>query len=536
MSDVKSENAVAHDEQQQHLDAVPQEHVDEQHQQQHQQQQQPHDEDHNMEEDEEEATEQQYAEQYEGYDQQHYATGEEGQYEGQYEATADGQYQGATDADYPTTAEGEYPGATDADYQAAEGEYQDPGTEAYDTAAEMASAAAAVAAAAAASAAGEEYADQQVADDGQHYDAEQQEEYQYSEQELSAHQGELGDGQTLATHEAASREMDVDGSEVHDHAHDVSQSMMGYDYASNPDGLQTLAATSSAVGLETPSRSHHYQLGTPMHSSQKPIMPKFNRSRNWSTEETKFLLSELDRIVNSNPEERHENVLRSHATFEEIAENLRNKGYSNREGQGCMIRWRNLLRVYKQQRAAMAEGNPPSNHQNMQYASAIENIYRFPPDSLPYGLHAEGSPITETSPAGSAPTSAHTRTWSQANGSTVFATPARKKAREMTAISEHIDQIDHKLDQTIEYINQQSEAMRLLEERLAMTEQTLEKSREVLETLNNNFMDKDAKRDDLEKQLMATVQALSQVISAKKSEDPQQQQQQQDEEVAVEQE
>ncbi|KAJ2787468.1 hypothetical protein GGI15_000713 [Coemansia interrupta] len=524
MSDVKSETAVAHDEQ--HIDAVPQEHVeDHHHHHQH--------EDHNMGEDEE-AAEQQYAEQYEGYDQQHYATGEEGQYEGQYEATADAQYQGATDSDYPTTAEGEYQ-PTDAEYQPAEGEYQDPATEAYENAAEMASAAAAVAAAAAASAAGEEYADQQVADDGQHYDAEQQEEYQYSEQELSA-QGELGDGQTLATHDAASREMDVDGSEVHDHAHDVSQSMMSYDYSSNPDGLQTLAATSSAVGLETPSRSHHYQMGTPMHSSQKPIMPKFNRSRNWSVEETKLLLNELDRIVNSNSEERHENILRSHATFEEIAECLRSKGYSNREGQGCMIRWRNLLRVYKQQRASMAEGNPPSNHQNMQYASAIENIYRFPPDSLPYGLHTEGSPMADTSPDGSAPTSAHTRTWSQANGSTVFATPARKKAREMTQISEHIDQIDHKLDQTIEYINQQSEAMRLLEERLAMTEQTLEKSREVLETLNSNFMDKDAKRDDLEKQLMATVQALSQVISAKKSEDPQQLEQQQNEEAAVEQE
>ncbi|KAJ1842222.1 hypothetical protein LPJ73_005868, partial [Coemansia sp. RSA 2703] len=510
MSSVKSENAVVHDEQ--HLEAVPQEHADDHQHHAHQQQQEEGEEDHNMEQDD--ATEQQYADQYEGYDQQHYATGEEAAYEGQYEATAEGQYQGATDSDYPTTAEGEYQTATDADYQAAaEGEYQDPNAEVYETA-EMASAAAAVAAAAAASAVGEEYAEQQVADDGQHYDAEQQEEYQYTEQELSAHQGDLGDGQTLAAHSATSREMDVDGNEVHDHGHDVSQSMMNYDYSSNPDGLQTLAATSSAVGLETPSRSHHYQLSSQMHSSQKPIMPKFNRSRNWSTEETKFLLSELDRIVNSNPDERHENVLRSHATFEEIAENLRNKGYSNREGQGCMIRWRNLLRVYKQQRASMAEGNPPSNHQNMQYASAIENIYRFPPDSMPYGLHAEDSPMAETPHDGSAPSSANTRTWSQANGSSVFATPARKKARDMSTISDHIEQIGQKLDQAMDYINQQSESMRLLEERMAISEQTLEKSREVLEALNTNYMEKDAKRDDLEKQLMATVQALSQIISA----------------------
>ncbi|KAJ2002054.1 hypothetical protein H4R26_003809 [Coemansia thaxteri] len=300
---------------------------------------------------------------------------------------------------------------------------------------------------------------------------------------------------------------------------EVAQAVGRYDYA--PDGLQTLAATSSAITPHgTPSSRPPNAAGATLsapHSaySQKPMMPKFNRSRNWSTEETKILLVELDRISADHPEERRETVLRSHATFEEIAQILRDRGYTNRDGQGCMIRWRNLLRVYKQIRAATAEGNPPSNHPNMQYAPSIESIYRFPPDSLTF-MHHEGSPIAEGSPSGG-----QTRTWAAVNG---YETPARKRAREMNMVTEHIDSIDQKIDQTMEYLSQQNEILRSLEERLSRTEDALKSSEAALEILNSTVGEKDTKREELQKQLMVTVQALSQVIAVKKAEQQQQQQ------------
>ncbi|KAJ2072645.1 hypothetical protein GGI13_003231 [Coemansia sp. RSA 455] len=345
----------------------------------------------------------------------------------------------------------------------------------------------------------QEYAEQQEYAGHEGYMDESQQQY--------AEQGE--DDQTLAAHPATTRDMEsmvVDG-EGGAISSEVTQAMTRYDYA--PDGLQTLAATSSAVTPhDTPSRYS-------MHSHQKPMMPKFNRARNWTTEETKILLVELERIASGHPDDRRETVLRSHSTFEEIAEILREKGYSNRDGQGCMIRWRNLLRVYKQLRAQSNEGNPPSGHPNMQYASAIENIYRFPPDSLHY-LHSEGSPGLDGSPAGLA------RTWSAANGS--YETPARKRTREINLVTEHIDSVDQKLEQTMEYLSQQNEILRSLEERLTRTEEALKASEVALDILNTTIGEKDAKRDELEKQLMVTVQALSQVIATKKAEDQQQQQ------------
>ncbi|KAJ2725508.1 hypothetical protein GGI07_001264 [Coemansia sp. Benny D115] len=478
------------------------------------------------------------------------------QYDQQYAESYDQQY-----AVNEEVVEGEhiYEDQTGAEYD------QDPNGVAYEVAVDAA-AAVASAAAAAAVPGDQEYAEQQVIDGNEEYTDEQQvgDEYadqghegyiddpnahQYDEQELNGQQegqqGELVDDQTLAAHPATSRELEgaesmlVDGEHEHEHEHEhghghghehehemsteVSQAMGRYDYSNNPDGLQTLAATSSAVTphgtLETPMRSRTMGAGmdSPMALyGQKPMMPKFNRARNWSVEETKVLLAELDRIVNNNPDERRESILRSHATYEEIAEVLRNKGYSNRDGQGCMIRWRNLLRVYKQMRASMAEGNPPSAHQNVQYSSSIENIYRFPPDGMPFPISAEGtSPaIDSTSPTG------HSRTWSQANGGNAsFETPARKRTREINIMSEHIEQIDQRVEQTLEYVIQHSDIVRSLEERLARTEEALKSSEAALEALNSTINDKDVRRDELEKQLLATLQALSQVIASKKPEE-----------------
>ncbi|KAJ2708082.1 hypothetical protein FB645_000191 [Coemansia sp. IMI 203386] len=473
------------------------------------------------------------------------------QYDQQYDGSYVQQYEGVEEG-----AENMYEGAAEGEYE------QDPNSVSYEVAVD---AAAAVASAAAAAAAvpgdqeyeehhvedgAQEYTDQQGVDGVQDYGDQQHDGYiddpnahHYAEQDLGSQQEELVDDQTLAAHPATSREMEVAESMVVDAEHEVSQAMSRYDYSNNPDGLQTLAATSSAMGghdaLSTPTRSHHqHSLNSPsqMLSDQKPMMPKFNRSRNWSHEETKILLSELDRIVNNNPDDRREAVLRSHGTFEEIAECLRNKGYSNRDGQGCMIRWRNLLRVYKQQRASLAEGNPPSNHPNMQYAASIENIYRFPPDTgsagtsasaNPYHMHSENSPTVDATPRAS-----HSRTWSQANGGVAssYETPARKRARELNNLSEHIDGVDQKLDHALDYISQQNENLRLLEERLGRTEDALKQSVTALETLNTTFVEKDTKRDELEKQLLATVQALSQVIATKKLEDLQQEQQEQQQE------
>ncbi|KAJ2559369.1 hypothetical protein EV175_000369 [Coemansia sp. RSA 1933] len=462
------------------------------------------------------------------------------QYDQQYDETYDQQYEAVEEG-----ADGIY------EEQVAvgeEGEYeQDPNGVVYENDDVVDAAAAAVASAVAAAAAGgvapgdqeyvedddqqqhqgEEYVDQQH--DGEYVDDPNG--HQYADEEQHEDQGDMVDDQTLASHPATSREMEVAESMVVDSEHnphglgsEVTQAMDRYGYSStnNPDGLETLAATSSAVTqhnnpLETPSKGshhHHDQLDSPLqlYSNQKPIMPKFNRARNWSTEETKILLAELERIATSNPDERRESVLRSHTTFEEIGETLREKGYGNRDGQGCMIRWRNLLRVYKQIRLATAEGNPPSSHPNMQYAPAIEAIYNFLPDNAQYHMHS--GPM---SPGVDATPSSLSRTWSQANGS--YETPARKRAREINVMADNIDSIDQKLDGAMEYITQQNEMLRSLEERLGRTEDALKQSEATISELNRTFGEKDAKREKLEHQLLATVQALSQVITKKKAEE-----------------
>ncbi|KAJ2852692.1 hypothetical protein IWW36_000049 [Coemansia brasiliensis] len=406
-------------------------------------------------------------------------------------------------------------------YEEQGAEYAQDGSLAYTAADVAADAAEAVASVIAAGDAQAEYDGQQEYDaehhahsqaGGEQYDQEYMDEngHAYAEQEV--------DDQTLAAHPATSREMqaassmvDADHHAQHGMSSEVSQAMNRYDFSSNPDGLQTLAATSSAVtqhSMHTPTKVHMHTVRSPSYSDQKQMMPKFNRARNWSVEETKILLAELERIVTSNPDERRENVLRSHSTFEEIADVLRDKGYANRDGQGCMIRWRNLLRVYKQTRANIAEGKSPGHHPNLQYAPAIESIYRFPPDGMHFSV-SEASPGIESTPG-------NTRTWSQANG---YETPARKRAREISAISEHLEHVDAKIDQSIEYLSQHSDLLRLLEERLARAEDALKQSEATIADLHNTISEKDAKREELQNQLMVTVQALSQVIATKKGEE-----------------
>ncbi|KAJ1938027.1 hypothetical protein FBU59_004571 [Linderina macrospora] len=246
--------------------------------------------------------------------------------------------------------------------------------------------------------------------------------------------------------------------------------------------------------------------------SQKPLTPKFNRARNWTRDETKILLAELERIVAENPEDRREVMLRAHPTFEQTASVLREHGFV-RDGQGCMIRWRNLLRVYKQQRAA-SDSQDPSVLQNYPYANEIESIYRFPPEGISSSYHIHGD---SGSPGPDGSQSGHSRTWTQANGS-AYETPARKRQREMHQLSDQIERMDQKLDQANDVISQLSDVIRSLEDRVARSEEALKQSEATLESINTTIGEKDAKRDELEKQLMVTVQALSQVIAAKKAE------------------
>ncbi|KAJ2348053.1 hypothetical protein GGF43_004635, partial [Coemansia sp. RSA 2618] len=103
-----------------------------------------------------------------------------------------------------------------------------------------------------------------------------------------------------------------------------------------------------------------------------------------------------------------------------------------------------------------------------------------------------------------------------------YETPARKRTRELSSISEHLEHMDAKIDQSIEYMSQHSELLRILEERLARAEDALKQSEATIADLHSTITDKDAKREELQNQLMVTVQALSQVIATKKGEEPHQ--------------
>ncbi|KAJ2793040.1 hypothetical protein H4R21_006049, partial [Coemansia helicoidea] len=190
------------------------------------------------------------------------------------EQDAEQHYEQHYDAEYAQQYEGAEHGADGdvamyEDQAGAEGEYdQDPNSVAYNTAVGAAAAVASAVVGISADGGGQEYDDQQPEDGSQEYGDQQHEGYmddpsahQYGDQddldaqhEELGHQGEMVDEQTLASHPATSREMEVAESMVVDSEHgthaissEVSQALHRFDYSSNPDGLHTLAATSSAV-------------------------------------------------------------------------------------------------------------------------------------------------------------------------------------------------------------------------------------------------------------------------------------------------
>ncbi|PVU89842.1 hypothetical protein BB559_004901 [Furculomyces boomerangus] len=107
--------------------------------------------------------------------------------------------------------------------------------------------------------------------------------------------------------------------------------------------------------------------------NSKMLTPKFRRSRNWSREETLLLLKEIsETIKNLNPQKR-EMTLRSNLTFETIAKKLTENGYE-RNAQACLVRWRNVLRIYKTHRKSIIEsGGDFSKHP---FAYEIEKMYK----------------------------------------------------------------------------------------------------------------------------------------------------------------
>ncbi|PVU84970.1 hypothetical protein BB559_007279 [Furculomyces boomerangus] len=122
---------------------------------------------------------------------------------------------------------------------------------------------------------------------------------------------------------------------------------------------------------ENPSQSQHRISLTEL-SKQSILAPKFNRSKNWGKEETSTLLKILVDLTKDLPFVRREIVLRSNPIFDQVALRLKEKGY-DRNTQACLIRWRNLIRIYKTQQRISMEGN--SDIKELQYANEIRQIY-----------------------------------------------------------------------------------------------------------------------------------------------------------------
>ncbi|OLY81762.1 hypothetical protein AYI68_g4128 [Smittium mucronatum] len=127
-------------------------------------------------------------------------------------------------------------------------------------------------------------------------------------------------------------------------------------------------------------------------SSSKHLSPKFKRSKNWSRIETTVLLKELGGLIKRCGNQRREAILRSNSTFEELSKILGDIGYE-RDAQACLVRWRNVLRIYKtQRRSVLASGGDITKYP---FSCEIEDIYRSRIDSENQSPCEEGSIILE---------------------------------------------------------------------------------------------------------------------------------------------
>ncbi|KAJ1674077.1 hypothetical protein EV182_004009, partial [Spiromyces aspiralis] len=282
-----------------------------------------------------------------------------------------------------------------------------------------------------------------------------------------------GVGHTLAT---VSTE-DVDSVQAaHEAASHVLSSFTQSYVTSAPHG-----ANQSIVAMGNGSQHHGAQEGMGSVLDVKTLTPKFNRGRNWSREETRLLLDVLLREVNMHPEDRRDLILRRPETFEHASEVLRENNFM-RDQQACLVRWRNLLRIYKQQRAATNEGNGDVQS-TFPFATEIEQIYQFSPDSLLPTPGRAGS--VGNSALGTPTATGQARTWSQANGLTIasYSTPSRKRPREApTSMGQRsIERLEQKLDQ-------QSELIKSQEQKIEQLEAMVTKQTEILRQLQRSFI------------------------------------------------
>ncbi|OMJ24300.1 hypothetical protein AYI70_g1676 [Smittium culicis] len=122
-----------------------------------------------------------------------------------------------------------------------------------------------------------------------------------------------------------------------------------------------------------------HRLGLGQMNQERLLSPKFNRSKNWSKEETALMLSGLVELTKNLPPKKRELMLRNNVIFDQIAADLQSKGY-DRNNQACLVRWRNILRIYKtQRRIAMENGTEIKDNQ---YSAEIEQIYSNSPEEL----------------------------------------------------------------------------------------------------------------------------------------------------------
>ncbi|PVV04309.1 hypothetical protein BB560_001194 [Smittium megazygosporum] len=114
-------------------------------------------------------------------------------------------------------------------------------------------------------------------------------------------------------------------------------------------------------------------------TSNKQLTPKFRRSRNWGREETTVLLRELFNIVKSMDPQKRDLALRSSSSFEIAASRLKESGY-DRNSQACLVRWRNVLRIYKTQRREILDSG--GDIYENPFAMEIETIFRNSTEQL----------------------------------------------------------------------------------------------------------------------------------------------------------